>query len=118
MIGAGGGALFMRDRAHIHYSEMSMEVLAAHLSMQLGGPVADFTGLPGKYDIDLCWSQDPSRASVSASPDREPVATASTPSVPRLMQALQDQLGLRLELKKGPVDFVVVDHAEKLPTHN
>jgi uncharacterized protein (TIGR03435 family) len=34
------------------------------------------------------------------------------------MQALQDQLGLRLESKKGPVDFVIIDHIEKLPTEN
>jgi uncharacterized protein (TIGR03435 family) len=34
------------------------------------------------------------------------------------MRALQEQLGLRLEAKKGPVDFLVVDHIEKLPTDN
>ena len=39
-------------------------------------------------------------------------------SGPTLQQALQDQLGLRLESKKGPVDFLVVDHAEKSPTEN
>ena len=34
------------------------------------------------------------------------------------LQAVQDQLGLRLERKMGPVDFLVVDHMEKLPTEN
>jgi uncharacterized protein (TIGR03435 family) len=34
------------------------------------------------------------------------------------MRAVQDQLGLRLEAKRGPVEFLVVDHMEKLPTEN
>jgi uncharacterized protein (TIGR03435 family) len=37
---------------------------------------------------------------------------------PMLAQALQEQLGLHLEMKKGPVQFIVVDHMEKTPTDN
>jgi uncharacterized protein (TIGR03435 family) len=97
---------------------MTMEKLTGELSGQLRGPVTDLTGLPGKYDIDLCWSTDDGPRVVAPIPGGEPAPTDSAPSGPTLMQALQDQLGLRLESKKGPVDFLVVDHAEKLPTEN
>ena len=118
VLGPREGGVFTRGRAHIHFPEMTIEMLTGELSRQLRGPVTDLTGLPGKYDIDLCWSRDDGSRGVAPPPGGEPASTDSAPSGPTLMQALQEQLGLRLESKKGPVDFLVVDHAEKLPTEN
>ena len=111
-----GGGMFTRTKARWYWPDTTMERLASMLSAQVRGPVADLTGLNAKYTIDLCWNPDNSvRASA---PGADSAALPSEPSGPTLMQALQDQLGLRLESKKGPVDFLVVDHAEKSPTEN
>jgi uncharacterized protein (TIGR03435 family) len=99
----------------------SMEMLAGWLAANLGKPVTDATGLTGQYEISLCWAADSlSAARAGAPPPGGEGSTASLPEAggPTLMSALQDQLGLRLEARKGPVDFLVVDHAEKLPTGN
>lgn len=62
----------------------------------------------------MCWVPENSLAA-GTGPNGIPTALESGPT---LQQALQDQLGLRLESKKGPVDVIVVEHAEKLPTEN
>ena len=62
--------------------------------------VIDKTGLTGEYDIDLAWS-----------PDNEP------DSGPSIFTALQEQLGLKLEPAKAPLDVVVIDHIER-PSEN
>jgi uncharacterized protein (TIGR03435 family) len=105
---------FMQGRARIHYSETTMTSFASYLSLQLRKPVTDATGLQGKYDIAMFWATDDA---LRAAPDPGGVPVASDPA-PTLMEALQDQLGLRVESKKGPVEFVVVDHAEKIPREN
>ena len=105
----------MNGKARMNEPEATMERLADLLSGQLAKPVADLTGLKGKYDISLYWNADTTFRLAA------PGAAVNTPeadSGPTLMQALQDQLGLRLESKKGPVDFIVVDHAEKVPSEN
>jgi uncharacterized protein (TIGR03435 family) len=105
---------FVQGRARIHYPDTTMTLFASYLSLQLRKPVTDATGLKGKYDIAMFWATDDA---ARASPDPGGVLVAADPA-PTLMEALQDQLGLRLESKKGPVEFVVVDHAEKIPTEN
>jgi uncharacterized protein (TIGR03435 family) len=90
----------------------SMEMFASWLSGSLGKPVTDATGLKGQYEISLCWAPD------SPSPARAGASTALLPDGPTMIDAVQDQLGLRLEAKRGPADFLVVDHIEKLPTEN
>jgi uncharacterized protein (TIGR03435 family) len=68
-------------------------------------PVLDMTGLTGTYDVKLDWITE-------RQADSEPQAGQS------IQDALQDQLGLKFEHKKAPVDVVIVDHAEKVPTEN
>jgi len=75
---------------------------------EIGGRlVVDKTGLTGKYDFTLKWAPD-------SGPGDDP---PSTDAEPALFTALQEELGLRLESKKNPVDMIVIDGAV-LPTSN
>ena len=103
------GMAMMNGKARLYQPEMTMESLAGQLSGQLGKPVTDATNLKGKFEISLYWASEQMRA--------DPAAADADPG-PTLIQAIQDQLGLRLDSKKGPVDFLVVDRAEKSPTDN
>ncbi len=92
---------------------MSMANLATLLGNQLQGPVADMTGLAGRYDIKLEWSLDDGKAGGGDSDGK-----AATDSRPSIFTALQETLGLRLETRKIPVEILVVDHVERTPTEN
>ena len=88
----------------MYWPNATMEFLARQLSGLVGRPIVDSTGLKGKYEISLSWTTDGMSLDAPAND-----------LYPPIMQALPDQLGLRLELKKGPADFLVVDHVEKVP---
>jgi uncharacterized protein (TIGR03435 family) len=92
---------------------VTMAMLAANLSRtyntSLGRNVLDTTGLTGAFDIHLNWSIDP----MSAPSDDSDTATAEDRIAPSLFTALQEQLGLKLESGKGPIEVVVIDHIEK-----
>jgi len=82
---------------------------------ELGGRlVLDRTGLTGTYDYRLQWTPERLRSNPSQGPD---TALPPDSSGPSLFTALQEQLGLRLESTKGPVDTVVIDHIER-PSEN
>jgi uncharacterized protein (TIGR03435 family) len=89
---------------------VTMEVFAATLSRNytsnLGRNVIDHTAMPGTFDVHLNWAIDPLTAPVGAVPP------APIPG-PSLFDALQDQLGLRLQSGKGPVEVLVIDHVER-----
>jgi len=72
--------------------------------------VQDKTGLTGDYDWTLKWTPASMDSSSSADGAAPP---AGDPSTPSLFTALQEQLGLKLESTKGPVDGLVIDHVEK-----
>jgi bla regulator protein BlaR1 len=101
---------------------MSVDALAQALERQseLGGrEVLDHTGLPARtYDFTLRWTPE-LVTSAPGVPDGNPVPVAplTDSSGPSLFTALEEQLGLRLESTKGPVDVLVIDHIEK-PTPN
>jgi uncharacterized protein (TIGR03435 family) len=78
-------------------------------------PVLDMTGLQGFYDLTLDWSPEPRQSGESKAD--VPVA-ADNPSGPSLPVAIQEQLGLKLETRRAPVEILVVDHAEKAPSEN
>lgn len=93
----------------------SMQKFAVALSRHLDRPVIDKTGLGGEYDFDLEF------AAVGMLDELNP--PDSTPSIlpangESLFTALQRQLGLKLETRKGPIDVLVVDHVERLPRGN
>jgi uncharacterized protein (TIGR03435 family) len=78
--------------------------LANSLSNAVGHPVFDKTGLTGDYTYELKWAPDENHGDAASSAD------ANGPSI---FTALTEQLGLKLESQKGPVDVIVIDHAEK-----
>ncbi len=101
----------MRDKAVMRGHNETAAQMASSFSAQVGGPVNDATGLTESYDYLLYWSTSAGRG-LSATP-----ATAEVDG-PSLLDAIQDQLGLKLEAKKGPVQVLVVDHVENNPTQN
>jgi uncharacterized protein (TIGR03435 family) len=98
---------------------MPMPTLATLLSRFERQLVMDMTGLTGRFSVDLQWTPDSLRNRISQD-GAAPLVNGQPVNVdgPSLPTALQEQLGLRLESRKGPVDVLVVDHAEKVPTDN
>ena len=84
--------------------DIPMSSLASSLAGQVHRTVIDKTGLQGNYDLALKWSDDDA-------PD------AQTDAAPSIFTALQEQLGLKLQPAKGPVETLVVDNAE-MPSEN
>ncbi len=94
-----------RTRWHVT-AKVTMPRFAEFLTDEAGRPVVDKTGLTGTYDLTLDWAVDNS------------AIASDSASGPSLFTALQEQLGLKLDPAKGPVETIVVDHAEKTPTDN
>jgi bla regulator protein blaR1 len=86
------------------------------LSQQLGRTVVDKTGLTGNYDFKLEWTPDLGQQQPGAK-EIGGTETAPPDSGPTIFTALQEQLGLKLESTKGPVEILVIDRVEK-PTEN
>jgi len=93
----------------------TMASLAGTLGRILGKPVVDRTALPGRYDLDLEYSPEDSRGTRYLPADESP---AAGPDPAASIFASIQQLGLKLEPRKVPMDSVVVDHAEKIPAEN
>jgi uncharacterized protein (TIGR03435 family) len=87
------------------FAKATMQQLANHLSSYVGRPVLDKTGLPAAYDFTLNWTPD---SGGQPNPDLNGVD---------LFTALQEQLGLKLESQKAPIEMLVIDRAEK-PSEN
>jgi uncharacterized protein (TIGR03435 family) len=82
-------------------TKADMPLFSRALAGELGVAVIDKTNLGGDYDLKLEWTPD------------EDAAAPLPSSGPSIFTALQEQLGLRLESGKAPVEVVVVDYAEK-----
>lgn len=88
--------------------------LAILLTTPAFGPVMDKTWLTGKYDFTMEYAaSEETIAGIRARGiDVQPIPASD------LFTALEEQLGLKLEAKKGPIEMLLVDHAEKTPTEN
>jgi uncharacterized protein (TIGR03435 family) len=105
MEGAHGTAVvsFLTARAQ------SLSALVEMLSREFRLPVTDKTGLTGKFDFTLEFAPQ--------APGSVPPDTADE-SAPNLINAVPQQLGLKLDAKKIPVDILIIDRADRIPTEN
>ncbi|MGO9259955.1 MAG: TIGR03435 family protein [Bryobacteraceae bacterium] len=85
----------------------SMAQLADYVARRLGEVVVDKTGIDGVYDYELHFTNDDQTSN-----------DTGADAAPTLITALQETLGLRLQPQKVPVEIVVVDHVERVPTEN
>jgi uncharacterized protein (TIGR03435 family) len=110
---------------------ITIERLVSHLTTVLDRPVFDSTGLKGTYAIEISYLGDENDgmgrvlAANGPPPSAEPGGRGDTPRpqdanapIATIFQALQQTLGLELEPKKAPVEMIVVDSANKVPTEN
>lgn len=84
----------------------AFQSVAGQLSLELERTVVNRTELTGRFDVHLRWSDQAAVAPDSAPPPAEPNA-------PSIFTAVQEQLGLRLEPGRAPLDQFVIDRVER-----
>ena len=116
-----GAAMMMMGSNGLVTARMSaatIPMLMSLLSAQLGQQIVDKTGLPGHYDITLQFSTQGLGGGMFLGPAMMGGTDSSADNGgASLFTALQEQLGLKLESTKGPVDTLTIDHIEE-PTEN
>ena len=114
-------------KLHLEASKMTMASLADVATNFVGKPVVDMTELKGNYQVALDLSMDDIKNVARAAGLNMPgtpggnagnaPVDASDPSGSSIFASVQ-QLGLKLEARKAPLPFIVIDHFEKTPTEN
>jgi len=98
-----GGGMTMRSNKlgyQLTANSFRIDSFAGWLANETHSPVANNTGLSAKYDLALQWSEDLAAPSAGDTP------------YPQIFTALQEQLGLKLEPTKAPIDTVIIDHID------
>jgi uncharacterized protein (TIGR03435 family) len=102
----------LQNRGAYEAQRASLDSIAQGLASITGRPVKNETGLSGYYDFKVKWTPDAGASAPPGGEERPPEAAG-----PTIFTALQEQLGLKLESRKGPVEILVVDRAER-PSDN
>jgi len=87
--------------------------LATTLSPFVERIVIDRTDLPGEFDLTLIWTPDRGQLPPGPPPPGAPAFPPVDPDGPSIFTALQEQLGLKLEADRGPVEVLVIDQVER-----
>jgi uncharacterized protein (TIGR03435 family) len=110
--GPKGGQMMRMGRGQFNAQGAPIASLANRLGDLLGRSVIDKTELKGDYDIKLEWTPDENEGGMFRGADPHAEARPD-PMGPSLMTALQEQLGLKLESTRGPVEILVIERVEK-----
>jgi uncharacterized protein (TIGR03435 family) len=100
-----GGKVVIRGR------QETLDEIARKLSYDVGRPVVNLTALKGQFDYVYYYQ-------MTGAPSGDMAFTRGAEQGPDLLEAVQHQLGLKLEPKKAPVPMFVIDEANKAPTEN
>jgi bla regulator protein blaR1 len=112
-----GDGNFGWGRGRITGQGVTMAQLCEILSMQLHHMAIDKTGLAGTFDLSLLYTPENYKPIDESNSNPNPNEPRPDPNGASVFSAIQEQLGLKLEAGKAPVEILVVDHAEK-PTAN
>jgi uncharacterized protein (TIGR03435 family) len=123
------GGMMRVGRGHLEATKVPMSQVADMLTNILARPVVDSTGIEGVFDFKLDYTPDENTPGMAMKlglalgprPEGgggEPGHEAGAPDAPNIFAALQEKLGLKLETQKLPVDIIVIDKAERVPTEN
>jgi uncharacterized protein (TIGR03435 family) len=110
------GSMIRMGRGQLSAQMTPVSAIAAMLAQQLGRPVIDKTDIKGNFDFSLQWTPDETQRGPGLGGMDRPATDSPLPSDtsgPSIFTAVQEQLGLRLEATKGPVEILVIDHVEK-----
>jgi uncharacterized protein (TIGR03435 family) len=99
-----------------------MRELGDQLERLLGAPVMDETQLTAKFDFIEMFSPEglngPGGRPIPTPPREATAGLEAREPLRDIFTALQSEIGIKLEQKRGPVEMIVIDHAEKIPTGN
>jgi len=106
---------------HVECRHITLALLADYLQelapRDFAVPIVDQTGLTGAYDFKLDWTPTASPTAVPPTDDA-PVTAPPAEAGPTIFDAVQLQLGLKLERKRLPLPIIVVDHVDRVPAEN
>lgn len=120
-LGRGSSYTFANNK--FEGKKFSMDMLASQLERYMDRPIVNLTGLKGNYDVTLEMTPEDYqtmliRVATNAGLVLPPQVLALAEGTPAsLMDAVQ-QAGLKLDARKAPLDFVIVDQVRKIPTDN
>ncbi len=113
---ARSGSMMRMGRGQLSAQMTPVSAIAAMLAQQLGRPVIDKTGIKGNFDFTLQWTPDETQRGMGLGGIEKPAADSPLPadtSGPSIFTAVQEQLELKLEAAKGPVEILVIGHIER-----
>ena len=105
---------FRRSSWKADWNERDDGDVRERLVSRCGQTIVDRTGLDGSFDLELTFDPASTAPGVPGAP---PGPASTDDTAPSIVPALQEQLGLKLESTRGPVDVLVIDSAER-PTAN
>jgi uncharacterized protein (TIGR03435 family) len=116
--GKGHAGRILMDPGQLTGQGLPIATLAEFLSEWLGRTVLDQTGLKGNYDFTLKWTPEPGQGMMLRGPEgSNPGPEGGPPTDSPAITAIQEELGLKVESTKAPVEVLVIDHVEK-PSEN
>jgi len=104
------------NRMVVNIQRTPVSQLVEGLSNILRAPIIDETGLKGKYDVSIDVAKY--LPDIQARVDGGGRGGPPIDPIPIIMTGIQEELGLKLESRKMPLDLLIIDHAEKVPTEN